>query len=602
MGSTKSTKKVKSLSPWERFQRLVPADSVPSGWICDEEGVRNEAKEKFVSTAPLGVVAQSALASGRGHQLELAFLTTTGALQRLTVHREALASPTDIVRNLLDHGARVDPGNGRDLVAYLNAFVPKQSRLRVTQPGWVGDPFESPCFAYGSKQYGKAGNGKRLSFAPVPGTRVHEALTTSGTLEEWKTRVAEPLRGLHVPMFALCAAFTAPLLRLVGEESMGWHLFAETSRGKTTLLQVIASVYGRGAASSGAQASLVQSWNATDNAVELMAQGSNDLPLLLDELKAGDDDSLGKVIYMLSQGTGKQRMKRALRSADAYHWRVASFSTGEMSVREAIEASRKQSHGGQEVRLVGIPLEDDDYGENAGERVDALKVAARECFGTAGRDFVESLVQNVGATFPFPSQEVFRSSLDCHVEELEKRNPVIRPEQRRVTRQFALVVLAGDWATQVDILPYSEEEVFDAVSAIHARWLADSKTLTATDRALRHIQETLASQIRRIPLATDTNRPMPTRSGVYCWRTRKCPGHPGETYFALLPKQFQALCLAERAAAVSVARRLHGMDLMPRSNETSPKFQIHWNAPGCKRARYYFVSAQLLEIDLEQQA
>ncbi|NJL73212.1 MAG: DUF927 domain-containing protein, partial [Candidatus Competibacteraceae bacterium] len=370
--------KVSNTTPaaWAEFQELVPSESIPATWVCDKDGVRNTVGKPTIADAPIGVYGSARNASGGGWQLMLAFVDQDGILREMTIDRSSLGSPRDVLRRLLDGGARVHPTDGAGLVDYLNAFRPGLAMRLVNQPGWVGDPFTSPCFVYPPELMGELEGGETITYEPLEGSRVHEALAARGDLKQWIRHVAKPVRGLPLPMFGLCAALAAPLAHLVGGESMGWHFFAETSRGKTTLLQVCASVFGRGTASGGAEASLVQSWNTTDNAIELAAHACNDLVLVLDELKAGEVDSMGKIIYMLSQGEGKGRMDRNLRRATQYRWRTTVLSSGEMSVRSAMRANKKDTHAGQEVRLVGIPVEDGDYGPEGGKLVNDLKKAS----------------------------------------------------------------------------------------------------------------------------------------------------------------------------------------------------------------------------------
>jgi len=48
----------------------------------------------------------------------------------------------------------------------------------------------------------------------------------------------------HRLAFVVSVVFAGPLLHMLGHESDGFHLYGDSSGGKTTHLQVAASIYG----------------------------------------------------------------------------------------------------------------------------------------------------------------------------------------------------------------------------------------------------------------------------------------------------------------------------------------------------------------------
>lgn len=50
--------------------------------------------------------------------------------------------------------------------------------------------------------------------------------------------------GNHRLTFVVSVAFAGPMLNMLGHESGGFHLYGDSSGGKTTHLQVAASIYG----------------------------------------------------------------------------------------------------------------------------------------------------------------------------------------------------------------------------------------------------------------------------------------------------------------------------------------------------------------------
>jgi len=146
-----------------------------------------------------------------------------------------------------------------------------------------------------------------VQLLPDAESPVHAAYRASGTLEEWQAMI-ETTRGNHLLTFVLAVSFAAALLDYSDVESGGFNLSGQTSRGKTTALQVSASVWGSGAATNQASrtGTLINTWLTTDNGLEALAQAHAGMPLLIDEI--GTHTSGPLPIYSLFAGQGKTRM------------------------------------------------------------------------------------------------------------------------------------------------------------------------------------------------------------------------------------------------------------------------------------------------------
>ena len=68
----------------------------------------------------------------------------------------------------------------------------------------------------------------------------------SGSLEDWRSRVAEKASLSTSFTVGIAAAFAAPLLSATGLQNFGLHLFGPSRAGKTTTLLGSMSVYGYG--------------------------------------------------------------------------------------------------------------------------------------------------------------------------------------------------------------------------------------------------------------------------------------------------------------------------------------------------------------------
>lgn len=100
----------------------------------------------------------------------------------------------------------------------------------------------------------------------------------AGTLQSWQAEVASLAVGNPLLTFALSAAVAGPLLDLANAAPIGLNFYGATSSGKSTALRLMASVYG--------DPVRLDTWNATQTAIELMAHQSNGGVLIVTSFRA----------------------------------------------------------------------------------------------------------------------------------------------------------------------------------------------------------------------------------------------------------------------------------------------------------------------------
>lgn len=150
-------------------------------------------------------------------------------------------------------------------------------------------------------------------------------ISKTSPLEQWQQQIGALCVGNHRLAFVVSVAFAGPLLNLLGHESGGFHLYGDSSGGKTTHLQVTASVYGG--------PRLVRSWRSTDNALESIAAAHSDGLLVLDEIGMCDPRIIGETVYML--GNGKARANdRGQAGRQVQVWRLLFLSTSEKTLAQ----------------------------------------------------------------------------------------------------------------------------------------------------------------------------------------------------------------------------------------------------------------------------
>ena len=139
-------------------------------------------------------------------------------------------------------GLRVATGPNRgNLLRYLNE-APVQSRLTIVASTGRHDVGDAKVFALSNETFGSA-KGE---------TVIVQGATTapfekSGSLADWQSGVGSLVAGHSRGVFAVSVAFAGPSLGLLGLEGGGFHFCGQSSRGKSTLVEAAASIWGTGA-------------------------------------------------------------------------------------------------------------------------------------------------------------------------------------------------------------------------------------------------------------------------------------------------------------------------------------------------------------------
>lgn len=292
-------------------------------------------------------------------------------------------------------------------------------------------------------------------------------ITTRGTVEEWKRELAARCSGNSRLIFAISAAFASTLLYHLNLEGGGFHLFGTSSDGKTTTLQVAASVISN-------PKQYIQPWRATDNGLEGIARQHNHSLLILDEQGEMSPQDLGKVSYFLSNGNGKIRSRVTGEAKPKSEWLLYYLSSGEMTLGERIAEAGKEAKAGQEVRHVDLPasagagmgvFENIHDAETPAAFADLLKQLSARYYGTAFRSFIQGFI-----TADSMRDETLESYLQGF---LAANLPADACGQvKRVAQKFAVVAAAGMLASAWEITGWEIEEVEVAISRVFQDWLA----------------------------------------------------------------------------------------------------------------------------------
>jgi uncharacterized protein (DUF927 family) len=197
-------------------------EQLPPRWICSPLHV--VAKTRDAKSGEWGRLLEWQDDDGITHQWAMPLALLQG-------------DASDVRRELARLGLAISPNKtARDLLtSYLQLF-PIEARARcVDRLGWHGEVFVTSSQSIGQST-------EKIVFQNT--NAIEPALSSSGTVEEWRDSIGRLAAGNSRLVFTISIAFAPMLAKLVGEDSGGFHYRGASSSGKSTALNVAASVWG----------------------------------------------------------------------------------------------------------------------------------------------------------------------------------------------------------------------------------------------------------------------------------------------------------------------------------------------------------------------
>jgi putative DNA primase/helicase len=386
-----------------------------------------------------------------------------GRLLKTTLHSGMFSKGGDQVRiHLSDLGFVYawNPLAKCKLVEYLSDSIPNKEAIVVTHTGFFGNIYVRPDLVIGDTQ----------EEIILDESIDDAAFSTRGSLSDWQNYLAKYCENNSRLTFSVSTAFASVLLRVCEIPNVGFHLVGNSSSGKTTCLNIAASVFG--------DTNYVVSWKTTDNALENTAFKRNDALLILDELSEMSSSKAGDVAYMLANGKGKGRMDKNCKSREILRWKLVFLSSGEIDLSAHMAEANKTSKAGQKVRLLNIPAKAgrDSHGifedlhdfEDGAEFSNYLLESAAQYYGTASVEFIKQVVDNMKTIKSQYKKEYQRMKAEHLPDKSEGQD-------LRAFERFMFVGFAGELATQYGVTGWNFGDSYSAALKCFHSWLEEKE-------------------------------------------------------------------------------------------------------------------------------
>lgn len=267
-----------------------------------------------------------------------------------------------------------------------------------------------------------------------------------GAFEVWFDMVKTYVIGNTALELALVVGFTSVLIGRMGSlldnESLFIHLCGASTTGKTTAAYLMASVAG---SPNIQDDGLLRTWNSTTNAAMKTLVNNYGFPIIFDEFSMRNDSDVSNLIYMLTSGREKSRMKkdRSLQKTESF--RTTIVSTGEVSI-----LNKCNGNTGLEMRLLEVNNVAFTPDSNTAEKI---KRVCSENYGYAINTFAKS--------FSNKKPESFEKGLQYYRQKFISASRVNDKYTDRLSKKFAVILLTAHYVKKVFDLKISMNKLLD---------------------------------------------------------------------------------------------------------------------------------------------
>lgn len=423
-----------------------PSKRTPDLWLC----------------APLEVVA---LASNAGHSYSklLHFVDLDDKQREFLLPMQILKGQAEELKGaFLDMGLSLELKRFHLLRDYLNTTTPKRRVKLAQKTGWADEhSFLLPDVVIGTGDYVLAHNPYGTADYAV-----------AGSMQDWQQHIANYAQDNVWLVVAIGSALAGPLLSKLELSSGGFHVYGDSSIGKSTISRIACSVWG-------ASDTFIKTWRATANGQEGVAASRNDTLLVLDEIGESDPTEVGKIIYQLGNGQGKIRADKSGGVRPVQTWRLMLLSNGEHPIEAVLQQAKQQLKAGQQVRLTSISAQrqygcfDSLHNFTTGAALaDHLNQACNHYYGHLGMAFVRKLVQhNAGE---------LKKEFAAFLQQFDTKNG----QASRIAKRFAVITYAAELAIRWQLLPWPQQHALTLCRQLHTEWKESQPQGSHEDQAI----------------------------------------------------------------------------------------------------------------------
>lgn len=328
---------------------------------------------------------------------------------------------------LTDKGLRIQTPNGKDMAEYflacLNEMEGEKTFEFASRNGWLNK--DCTEFVCGNNIISKDGN-KQITYA----TSSEITIGKSGDKMAWQS-LLKPYSNDPLFQIIMGASAASPLLKPLGIESQVFHLYNDSSAGKSFFARFAASLWGK----ARGDGEIIAGWDATRIGPEQYFAMMNHLPAFLDDSQeATNDEYVRRIAQSYVNGKGRTRgglQANGIGLAKSPRWHGILISTGEKKITDS-----------------------SNYSGLAARTVEIYKQASKKISQAEFLDINLSLQENYGfgdeiITHFLNHKDAIKTRIKEIIKILEGLLPDIPTEKARSLGAWAAVIAGAELCAQL---------------------------------------------------------------------------------------------------------------------------------------------------------
>ena len=403
---------------------------------------------------------------------EIEFPVSQTEVRRIQLSPAVVNDPAKLEDDLLDHGA-VLANDAQQRKAQLEEVAKSNASnhfVYEAQGGWLepGITFVLSDGAISANNTNIIGVSPSFAARDPSGRRAKR-----GTASSWRDTVGQMSCLSSVTMFAVSAALAAPLLTITGTQSFAFNMYGRTRSGKTIATVLASSLIGISRMED------LLNWNITDARLEERLAEFNDLLFPIDDLqnmKGKDKDKylrIRDVAYRVNQGWATGRHSSFIKSSEGTHrgWKCVLLTSAERSICDMAKRAKLEREHGETLRLIDVPAVFDGRDhilDRASDAIQESKTQRTRVFA----DMMADCEANHGAANEEYLRRIITAEFDVRDSTKAAINSFVRcvaesgdgTVTRDVAAKFGLVYAGGLLGIRFGIVPWQQEELFDAIA------------------------------------------------------------------------------------------------------------------------------------------
>lgn len=404
--------------------------------------VEEESKVRILDY-PLRIKA-SAEDERKGGVMEIEYLHPSRGLSSFYMEKSTLAEKASFNKELLRNHITVSVGKVELMRDYITNYLQDLDRTSELQMlystmGWKGND----SFVLGTRFLRK---GKVLQDSNLSMHLEGNYCNSIKEIGDWKVW-AEATQLLGAPglenhALSLLLGFGAPLMKMTGYDGTLINLLGLTGSGKSTMLEMISSIYGD-------YKELKAQKEDTYNSLIGRLGTLNNLPMVIDEITNIDFKDVSDLVYSVSQGREKTRMTAKITDRKPRTWSTLVVCSGNASLTDKLMAAKSNPEA-EKMRLIEYWIADlPAFNQIAPQ----LHTVMKSNYGGAGTVFIQYVLNNYAEVSQF--REGVQKKLEASAQSLSK--------ERFWVAALSCALTGGFIAAQLGLVKFDVTKVFTHV-------------------------------------------------------------------------------------------------------------------------------------------